>query len=265
MPLIVHLTDMHLFQDRERMLKGVPTLASFRAVKSLAWQRHPRPEALILGGDLAQDELAPTYRLLADEITGWCETTRVTPGNHCNLGALKRTLLPALGMPPLEQSEMRLGNWLIVPLDSHDPGRAPAGRLGQAELERLDRLLAETEADHALLALHHHPAPVGSAWMDAMMLEDADDFWRIVHNAGTVRGVLFGHVHQAFDDMHDSVRLLGTPSTCVQFRPKQDEFALDESGPGYRWLRLRADGGMDTGVERVEGFLPPDPDDRSLY
>ncbi len=265
MPLILHLTDMHLHADAAGRLKGIPTLASFRAVKSLAWRRHPAPDALILGGDLAQDELGPTYRLLADDITGWCEAVRVTPGNHCNLPVLERTLLPALDMPPMRASELRLENWLVIPLNSHDPDASPGGRLGEDELARLERLLAETDADHALIALHHHPAPIGSPWMDAMMLEDADDFWRAIEASGKARAVLFGHVHQELDTMRGDVRLLGTPSTCVQFKPQTETFALDVASPGYRWLHLSPDGGIETGVERVEGFLPPDPDDTSFY
>ncbi len=265
MPLILHLTDMHLHADAAGKLKGVPTLASFRAVKTLAWRQHPKPDALILGGDLAQDELAPTYRLLADDITGWCDAVRVTPGNHCNLPVLERTLLPALDMPPMDASELTLGNWLTVPLNSHDPDASPGGRLSEGELARLERLLDETEAAHVLLALHHHPAPVGSAWMDAMMLENAGDFWRAIEASDKVRAVLFGHVHQAFEGERNSIRLLGTPSTCIQFKPDTADFALDVASPGYRWLRLNPDGSIETAVERVDGFLPPDPDDNSFY
>jgi Icc protein len=44
------------------------------------------------------------------------------------------------------------------------------------------------------------------------------------------------------------LRLLSTPSTCAQFRPGSDSFAIDERPPGYRWLDLRADGRLDTEV-----------------
>ncbi|HEX7764018.1 MAG TPA: 3',5'-cyclic-AMP phosphodiesterase, partial [Cellvibrio sp.] len=47
------------------------------------------------------------------------------------------------------------------------------------------------------------------------------------------------------------VSLLATPSTCVQFKPKCDNFTVDTQMPGYRWFDLRADGQFDTGVARV--------------
>ena len=60
--------------------------------------------------------------------------------------------------------------------------------------------------------------------------------------------VVFGHVHQTVDRMIGNVRLLGTPSTCVQFKPRSDAFALDDLPPGYRWITLHPDGSIDTEV-----------------
>lgn len=66
-----------------------------------------------------------------------------------------------------------------------------------------------------------------------------------------VRGVLWGHIHQELDVERNGVRLLATPSTCIQFAPRSDDFALDHLLPGYRWLRLHADGRIETGVSRL--------------
>ncbi len=265
MALLLHLTDFHLYADPGAELKGVRTLASFRAVKSAAWQRFPRPDAVLLGGDLAQDELATTYRLLADEILGWTKRFLVTPGNHCDLGALRRTLLPALGIPGLDAEPPLIDNWRVLTLNSNDPEASPGGRLGADELERLKRELARNEDAHVLIALHHHPLPIGSPWMDAMMLEDCDAFWQTVRTCDRVRAIVFGHVHQVFDTEHQGIRLLGSPSTCIQFRPNTERFELDDASPGYRWLRLFPDGRLETGIERVEGFVPPDLSDTSTY
>ena len=60
-----------------------------------------------------------------------------------------------------------------------------------------------------------------------------------------MRGLLFGHVHQALDQTHRGIRVLGTPSTCRQFLPDSDDFALDDRPPAYRRIALLADGGID--------------------
>jgi hypothetical protein len=67
-----------------------------------------------------------------------------------------------------------------------------------------------------------------------------------------VRGLLWGHVHQRYDDHAGGLRLMGTPSTCYQFVPGRDDFALDGLGPGYRRIQLRADGRIDSQVMQLE-------------
>ena len=68
-----------------------------------------------------------------------------------------------------------------------------------------------------------------------------------------VKAVLWGHVHQEFDQQAAGIRWLATPSTCIQFTPRSADFAVEEKAPGYRWLRLYADGQLETGVSRVQG------------
>jgi len=51
---------------------------------------------------------------------------------------------------------------------------------------------------------------------------------------------------------------LGCPSTCVQFKPHQPVFAIDEQQPGFRLLQLYSDGRVDTQVQRVNYRPLPD-------
>ena len=51
--------------------------------------------------------------------------------------------------------------------------------------------------------------------------------------------------------LHNNVRLMSSPSTCIQFLPHSKGFAIDTATPGYRWLELYPDGRIETGVERI--------------
>jgi Icc protein len=59
-------------------------------------------------------------------------------------------------------------------------------------------------------------------------------------------------VHQCFDTRRRGVRLLATPSTCAQFLPNANEFAVDARPPAYRRLLLQPDGTLDTEVVWVD-------------
>ena len=73
-----------------------------------------------------------------------------------------------------------------------------------------------------------------------------------------MRGLVFGHVHQAVAARHGGVALFGTPSTCFQFAPGSAAFAIDRSPgssePGYRWLTLHHDGGLESELRRLRDY-----------
>jgi len=73
-----------------------------------------------------------------------------------------------------------------------------------------------------------------------------------------VRAILCGHVHQDMQKVRSGATVISTPSTCVQFKPNSDDFALDTCSPGWRELTLYADGQFETHVQRLAGglFLP---------
>jgi Icc protein len=209
----------------------------------------PRPAGAILAtGDLSQDETRGAYdrfrTLLAQaNVPVWC-----LPGNH-DAPLLMAEVLTA---PPFHVGGALLaGNWCVVLLNSHLAGDH-GGRLAASELEWLDAMLKEHSERHVLLAVHHHVLKLGSRWLDELDLHNSADLIAVVDRAPQIRAVVAGHVHQASDITRNGVRYLTTPSTCFQFLPAVDSFAVDTRPPGFRWLDLMADGRIDTEVVWIE-------------
>jgi len=257
MPTLLHLTDIHLYADPGRELKGVNTRQSFRAVQEIALRHHAEADLIILGGDLAQDEEAETYRYLAGEIEKMRMPYTYVPGNHDDIDLMRSFLGDML-------FSQQMDGWQLIFLNTHIDGEV-AGFLPEAQLQQLEHELSTSSTLHQLIVMHHHPVPIGCEWLDEINLLNSDAFWRVVDRFPSVRGVLFGHVHQRFDQMRGNVRLLCTPSTAIQFMPERNDFRLDKRSPGYRWLKLLPDGEIETGVERVPGFIPIDLNDTIGY
>lgn len=250
MPLqILQLTDPHLFAEPDGKLLGLTTRLSFEAVLDLALTHQPRPQALILTGDLVQDEQPAGYTYLRQRLEATGLPHYCIPGNHDQRAAMHQWL-GASAMDPLDLR--RLGSWNLVFLDSSHPGR-DSGTLGGEQIDRLDSLLSAQEAP-TLIFLHHHPLPVGSAWMDTMGVENGTALLSICDRHPQIKGVVFGHVHQAFRTTRGGCQILGAPSTCIQFRPGSAEFAVDERPPGYRALDLYPDGRLSTRVVRLPHY-----------
>ena len=149
-------------------------------------------------------------------------------------------------MPPFYYCEsLKIGDWLVVGADSCRPEGA-GGLIDAAEMSRVAAEISQTDAAHVLVCLHHPPLPMGSRWLDQVGLENGEDVLATMTTSGKVRAALFGHVHQEFDVLHEGVRVIGTPSTCSQFKPQSDEFALDDRPPAYRRVTLMSDGVVET-------------------
>jgi Icc protein len=241
MATVLHLTDTHIARDAAYALKGVGVRDGLTRVLAHCTRSGPA-DLLLATGDLAHDGSEAAYRWLAESFTPAAARVAALAGNHDEPARLS-AILPA-------PKEVEIGGWRIVLLHTQRTD-AEGGHLADTELAFLDEALAAPPMP-TLIALHHPPLLLGSRWLDAIGLDNAGDFWRLVERRHPVRAVLFGHAHQAFDALRGNVRVLGTPSTCVQFRPHAIEFALDTLPPGYRTLALHPDGGLETAVH----YLP---------
>ncbi len=245
---LLHITDTHLHATRDARLRGVDTFLTLSGVLKRALD-DPRPaQAVLATGDLSQDETPDSYAVFREllaplDVPVWC-----LPGNHDEPRAMKA----ALAGPQFRIGGAHVaGNWCVILLDSYVAGDH-GGRLAQKHLEWLDATLQAAASAHVLIAVHHHPLPLGSSWLDELGLYNADEFLAIVDRCARLRAVVAGHVHQASDLTRNGVRYLTTPSTCFQFLPGSDAFAVDRRPPGFRWLDLLNDGRIDTEVVWAE-------------
>lgn len=243
---ILQITDPHLYGNAGGALRGVETDSSLRTVLDHAFAGDTAYSALLVTGDLVQDD--PTGYLRFKSIFGSMNLPVLcVPGNHDEPEAMRQSL----AHKPFEYCGTHaVGAWQFIMLDSYDPGHV-GGRLRLDELARLDAALARRDT-HTMVCLHHHPVEMGSRWLDGIGLANRDDFWRIIDAHAHVRGVMWGHVHQPYDGERNGVRLFGTPSTCAQFLPKSDRYAIDNSPPAYRTFHLADDGVIRTEVRWVE-------------
>jgi len=248
---VVQISDCHLFASTEGKLLGLNTQYSLERVLELVSAEQPHMDMILATGDLAQDASLEAYVRLDDALSQFAVPTYWIEGNHDKPAPMLQAVhghKAVMGPCVIER-----GNWTIIMLDSTIPGDVP-GELYDDDIEFLRRSLDNAEGDHIMVCLHHHPVPMGCKWLDTQLVASADRFFAEIERSGQVRAVIWGHVHQEYDEVRDGVRLLAVPSTCVQFKPYSDDFAVDKIPPGYRWLDLYADGRIETQVSRVQGI-----------
>jgi 3',5'-cyclic-AMP phosphodiesterase len=245
---ILQISDTHLHAAADSRMRGVTTYATFLAVLEQA-KRDPRwpVDAIIATGDIVQDESRAGYERFRAALEPLGVPVYSIPGNHDDPNLMSEILASG---PFQLGGELRQGKWSVVLLSTFLAGE-DAGGLGPARLQGLKKALVAHAGQHVLVAMHHHPLPMGSAWLDGVALRDASAFWSIIDAHPNVRGVVCGHVHQATDRHRNTLRFMSTPSTCAQFLPGNEFFALDDRPPGMRWLKLHDDGSIESEVSWV--------------
>src|ERR1700694_155109 len=255
-PFFVQISDTHLFKDPARKLWDVapaPLLA--RAVDSLI-ALDTRPAFLLVTGDCSSDGSADSYRRLAQKVARLGVPVHYIPGNHDDPELMAQILVGRNlnGHHKLTQTFEAFG-WRFVLLDSSVPGE-DMGALGDEQRAWLRTTLATLPHTPTIVVVHHNPLPVGSAWLDPMMIADANALHAILDTSAQVRAVLFGHVHQVFEMQRNGAQYLSAPSTFFQFKPKSDHFGRDLKPGGARIVRLNGDL-MRSAVMRFGEPLPP--------
>jgi len=243
---VIQVTDSHLRKEPDGRLLGMNTRDSLEAVIGMVKSQCALPDLILATGDLAQDASSEAYRCFEKNMAGFACPVIFFSGNHDDPAVMAATIR----RPGAFDKVWSADDWQIICLDSSVRGKVH-GAISASDLEFLQTELENSQGKHVAICFHHHPVPINSAWLDTIGLANGEEFFSVVDRFNHVRLILWGHIHQAFDQVRNNVRLLASPSTCVQFKPGSSDFAVDDAAPGYRWLELLADGSVKTGVERV--------------
>lgn len=215
----------------------------------------PAPELVLITGDCSADGSAESYRRLGEKLARLKAPAYYLPGNHDDAALMAKMLMGrSLDKEKLCFTIDALG-WRIIMLDSSVRGE-DTGCIGNAQREWLRTTLAANPTTPVIVAVHHNPLPVGSDWLDTMTISDGAALLAILDTAPHVKAVLFGHVHQEFEDYRDGTLYASVPSTFFQFKPRSKEFGRDDAhAPGARILRPSGDK-LQTAVLRVGDPVP---------
>jgi len=236
MPRILQISDCHCYAEDGRKLawadRDVYPNRNLRAV--LRRLSTVPADRLVITGDLADDGSSAAYRRVDQLLADFPLPAYALPGNHDSYEKMGAAL-KIVGTP----RQIKLGNWRLVFLDSNRAAD-PVFLAGLPPNE------------HIALFMHHHPVPVGSAFLDDLGLPAAEEFWEQAEKFGDIKAVFHGHVHQEFEAVKKGVKIYGAPATSIQGLPEQSTLKIEHAIPGWREITLQDDGTVKTEVFYLE-------------
>lgn len=247
--ILIQITDTHLMAQADSAFLHMNPEYSFHAIMDDIQHHYPHLDMLIHTGDLAQEAQPSTYQRYLQYMQNLQINFTQIPGNHDDLGYFP------FQQPLPKPTVIDLDPWLIILLNSAIQGQVD-GRIEHAQLLELGEILEQHQDKFILIACHHHPLDMQSQWIDQHKLKNTSDLLHVLKPYSNIKAVLCGHVHQ--DSLHhwNNIKFLSTPSTCVQFKPHQENFTLDDQAPGYRCLHLNQNGTFSTKIHRIQQLKP---------
>jgi len=220
---IAQISDLHIKSPGALAYGRVDTAQALERCVAALNEFRPRPDLVVISGDLADTPTAEEYEHLK-RLLAQLELPFVgIPGNH-DSRELMRAAFPqayAFASGPLNQ-KVEIGGLDLVLLDSSVPGK-PHGDLDAATLQWLEATLVSSPDRPALLFLHHPPFKTGIWHMDRQNLLNAADLAPIVRRHPRVQLIATGHVHRATLAM-----LAGVPTTICPAPNHAVDLALEQ-------------------------------------
>ncbi len=262
---ICQLTDLHVRpvgKPANRVVEtNVFTERAFRAVARL----NPRPDIVVITGDLTECGLDAEYANVARLIRKWLSMpVFVIPGNHDRRGNFREGLkhLPGVTTDPtyvqfaVEDYAVRL-----VMLDTLVPGSGH-GELRPEQLEFLDRTLAAAPDKPTIIGMHHPPFVCGIAHMDRINLRNTEQFTAVIARHRQVERIICGHHHRPIVTRVAHAIASISPSVAHQvemsFDP-QDPGAFNFEPPAFQLHRWTPADGIVSHTAFVDDFPGPYP------
>jgi 3',5'-cyclic AMP phosphodiesterase CpdA len=220
--LIAQISDPHILEPGRLMEERVDTAAGLRLAIDRVMTMRPRPDLILLTGDLVNDGLEEQYRHLAAILEGCDVEMAAVVGNHDDRGLLVTHLagcLPSgLADGPLQyvrDVEVDGSPAAIVVLDTVVAGEH-SGRLDDERLGWLSEVLDRHRDRPVLVVQHHPPFASGIGFMDAYGLEGADRELDLIAGHPDVVAVLCGHLHRHATAALGHSTAITAPSTAAQ-------------------------------------------------
>jgi 3',5'-cyclic AMP phosphodiesterase CpdA len=186
MVVIAHVSDTHF---GNAVQDPAPRAA---AVMDHLLAMSPRPDVLVVSGDVADHGLPEEYAEARAWLDRWPGALAVCPGNHDVRGAY----VAGLGRAPRSVLEAAGCRFVLLDslVDAVEGERVDEGRLGSDQLGWLDRELGPSSAP-TYVVLHHPPTTIGLGLMDPIRLVDGDALAAVLDHHPHVVATLVGHAH----------------------------------------------------------------------
>lgn len=230
MTLLAQISDLHIRPPGKLLLDRIDTAGYLERCVARLNALDPRPDAVIVTGDLVDQGAVDEYERLRALLAPLEIPAYLMMGNHDERGAFRSVFGDArYASGEFLQYAVDVGALRVIALDTNDPAlRTGGGSLCARRREWLAAELAAARDREVVIAMHHPPFATGIEFMDGASLDGADAaaFAALVAAHPNVHRVICGHLHRPIQ-----TRFAGTIASTVPSCAHQVALALLPGAP----------------------------------
>jgi Icc protein len=227
MAMVVQLSDTHFVANEPD--PDDPTTPDAGVRRTMAALGDRLPDLVLLTGDLADDgsvEACRRLRLLVEQLGA---PILATPGNHDRAASVAEVFGST--------DSAEVGDWRILTIDTVIPGHDD----GAVDVAAVQSRLDAVDPRPTLIAMHH--PPVSPSTHEMFHLAGDTDLIELCAARPHVRGIVSGHLHEAFERSAGGIPIVGCPSSWYAIVHDRDTYQLVTDGlVGATVLQLADDG-----------------------
>lgn len=196
--LIAQLTDLHIRPPGMLFADIIDTLGFLRRAVDRVLALDPRPDVVLVTGDLTNDGEPEAYAQIRPELARLPMPVYAIPGNHDDReGMLALEGVAEMGAGNgFRQFVVDLGGLRLIALDSLVPGEGH-GAFCPERAAWLEDALARSGTAPLLVMVHHPPGTAGIPFMDRINLRTTPEIDVIFRrHAQHIQRIVCGHVHR---------------------------------------------------------------------
>lgn len=262
--LIAQLSDPHVRPEGMLYQGVVNSNAMFAAAIAQVNALDPKPDLVLLSGDLVDKGSVPEYLMLKRLLSALEVPVLVIPGNHDEREAFRaafddHSYLPKSG--PLNYAAGDHGPVRILALDVTLPG-LHHGAVDEAGARWLDAALSAEPQRPTIVMMHQPPFESGVPYLDAYLCRDGGRLAEVVSRYPNVERIVCGHVHRFMQMRFAGTVVCTAPSTttAIALRLHPDaEPASHREPPAMLLHHWRPGVGLVTHLLPIGAFPGPYP------
>jgi 3',5'-cyclic AMP phosphodiesterase CpdA len=238
--------------------------AMFEAAISHINQLHPRPDVVLLSGDIVDEGSPAEYDAARGMLAKIVPPLLVIPGNHDEPEAFRRCFADHAYLPtsgPLHFISGDHGPVRILGLDVTVAGQHH-GDMDDAAVDWLEEALSRDPERPTIVMMHQPPFASGIPYIDKYCCRRGDRLAQVIDRFPAVERILCGHIHRFMQVRFGGTMLCTAPSTttAIALRMWPDaEAASYVEPPALLLHRWSLDTGLVTHWVPIGSFRGPLP------